>query len=103
MGLSTRTFDEAQARVQGVSAGNYFSATVADQGIGMTDDVRTQVFDPFFTTKSADGCAGLGLTIAYEQVYGWSGRITAESSYAEGSTFEVLIPRHHADEAQEPE
>ena len=103
VGLSTRTFDEAQARVEGVSAGNYFSATVADQGIGMTDDVQTQVFDPFFTTKSADGCAGLGLTIAYEQVHGWSGRITAESSYGEGSTFEVLIPRHHADEAQEPE
>ncbi|MXW62360.1 MAG: hypothetical protein F4003_11360 [Acidimicrobiaceae bacterium] len=99
VGLSAQTFDEAQARVQGVSAGSYFSVTVADQGIGMTDDVLAQVFDPFFTTKSADGCAGLGLTIAYDQVHGWSGRITAESSYGEGSTFQVLIPRHQADEA----
>ena len=100
VGLSAQTFDEAQARVQGVSAGSYFSVTVADQGIGMTDDVLAQVFDPFFTTKSADGCAGLGLTIAYDQVHGWSGRITAESSYGEGSTFQVLIPRHQADEAR---
>ncbi|MCY3849891.1 MAG: ATP-binding protein [Acidimicrobiaceae bacterium] len=99
VGLSAQTLDEAQARVQGVSAGSYFSVTVADQGIGMTDDVLAQVFDPFFTTKSADGCAGLGLTIAYDQVHGWSGRITAESSYGEGSTFQVLIPRHQADEA----
>ena len=99
VGLATRTFDDAQARAQGVSSGSYFSVTVADEGVGMTDDVRTQVFDPFFTTKAADGSAGLGLSIAYEQVHGWSGRITAESSYGEGSTFEVLIPRHDADEA----
>ncbi len=98
VGLSTSTFDDDQARTRGVSAGSYFSVTVADQGIGMTDDVLAQVFDPFFTTKSADGCAGLGLTIAYDQVHGWSGKITAESTYGEGSTFEVLIPRHHVDE-----
>ena len=93
VGLSTRTFDDAAASAQGVSAGSYFSVTVADQGIGMTEDVLAQVFDPFFTTKSADGCAGLGLSIAYDQVHGWSGKITAESTYGEGSRFEVLIPR----------
>lgn len=92
--LSTRTFDDAAAAAQGVSAGSYFSVTVTDQGIGMTEEVLAQVFDPFFTTKSADGCAGLGLSIAYDQVHGWSGRISAESTYGEGSTFEVLIPRH---------
>ncbi len=92
--LSTRIFDDAAAAAQGVSAGSYFSVTVADQGIGMTEEVLAQVFDPFFTTKSADGCAGLGLSIAYDQVHGWSGRISAESTYGEGSTFEVLIPRH---------
>ena len=92
--LSTRTFDDASAAARGVSAGSYFSVTVTDQGIGMTEDVLAQAFDPFFTTKSADGCAGLGLSIAYDQVHGWSGRISAESTYGEGSTFEVLIPRH---------
>ena len=91
--LSTRTFDDAAASAQGVSAGSYFCVTVTDQGIGMTEDVLAQVFDPFFTTKSAEGCAGLGLSIAYDQVHGWSGRITAGSTYGEGSTFEVLIPR----------
>ena len=97
MGLATRTFDAAQARAEGVSDGSYFSVTVADQGVGMTDDVLTQVFDPFFTAKAADGSAGLGLTIAYDQVHGWSGRITAKSTPGEGSTFEVLIPRHNAE------
>ena len=101
VGLSTRTFDDAAARAQGVSAGSYFSVTVVDQGLGMTTDVLTQVFDPFFTTKSADGCAGLGLSIAYDQVHGWSGRITAESTYGEGSTFEVLIPHHDINTAAE--
>ncbi len=101
VGLSTRTVDDAAATAQGVSTGSYFSVTVADQGIGMTEDVLAQVFDPFFTTKSADGCAGLGLSIAYDQVHGWSGRITAESTHGGGSTFEVLIPRHEVDAAVE--
>ncbi|MCQ3806734.1 MAG: ATP-binding protein [Acidimicrobiaceae bacterium] len=93
VGLLTRTFDDTAASAQGVSAGSYFCVTVTDEGIGMTEDVLAQVFDPFFTTKSADRCTGLGLSIAYDQVHGWSGRITAESTYGEGSTFEVLIPR----------
>ena len=96
VGLSTRTFDDAAASAQGVSAGSYCSVTVADQGIGMTEEVLAQVFDPFFTTKSAQGCAGLGLSIAYDRVHGWSGRLSAESAPGEGSTFEVLIPRHDA-------
>lgn len=94
--LSTRSLDEAAAAAQGVSAGSYFSVTVADEGIGMTEDELAQLFDPFFTTKSAQGCAGLGLSIAYDQVHGWSGRISADSVFGEGSTFEVLIPRHDA-------
>lgn len=96
VGLSTRTLDDAAASARGVSAGSYFSVTVADDGTGMTEDVLAQVFDPFFTTKSAQGCAGLGLSIAYDQVHGWSGRISVESTPGEGSTFEVLIPRHDA-------
>ena len=93
VGLSTRTFDDTAASAQGVSAGSYVCVTVTDEGIGVIEDVSVQVFDPFFTTKSADRCTGLGLSIAYDQVHGWSGRITAESTYGEGSTFEVLIPR----------
>ena len=34
--------------------------TVADTGIGMTEEVRQRIFDPFFTTKGEEG-TGLGL------------------------------------------
>lgn len=93
--LDARTVDSAGARAQGLAAGRYFSVTVADQGAGMTDDVRAQAFDPFFTTKSAEGGAGLGLAVSYNQIHGWSGKISVESAPGEGATFEVLIPRHH--------
>ena len=39
--------------------------TVADTGIGMTEDVRKKMFEPFFTTKGATG-TGLGLWVSAE-------------------------------------
>ena len=40
----------------------------ADDGCGMTSDVRRQAFDPFFTTRRHQGCTGLGLHIVYSVV-----------------------------------
>lgn len=74
--------------------GPYAELSVADSGIGMTEDVRRRIFEPFFTTKTATGTTGtgLGLSTAYGIIQAHRGGITAESVRGKGSTFRVLLP-----------
>jgi PAS domain S-box-containing protein len=65
--------------------------TVADSGIGMTDEIRTRIFDPFFTTKGEEG-TGLGLPVSYSIVKRHGGQMTVESRPRAGTTFTVVLP-----------
>ncbi|MDZ7961772.1 MAG: GAF domain-containing protein [Aulosira sp. DedQUE10] len=39
---------------------------IADNGTGMTEEVKKRIFDPFFTTKPVGKGTGLGLAISYQ-------------------------------------
>jgi len=64
---------------------------VQDSGCGMRPEVRDRVFEPFFTTKQGEGM-GLGLAICQTMVLEAGGRIAAESTPGEGSTFRLWLP-----------
>ncbi|MCA9518440.1 MAG: histidine kinase, partial [Myxococcales bacterium] len=66
--------------------------SVADQGVGMTPEVKAQIFDPFFTTKEGDRGTGLGLSVSEGIVTGHGGRIEVESEPGAGSAFHVVMP-----------
>ncbi|MBN2342554.1 MAG: hypothetical protein JXX29_10950 [Deltaproteobacteria bacterium] len=67
----------------------YFS----DNGIGMTDDIRSKVFEPYFTTKSGNLGTGLGLASCYYIIHQEHfGELSVESTAGQGSTFIVSIP-----------
>ncbi|MEC8895988.1 MAG: response regulator [Planctomycetota bacterium] len=70
---------------------------VADTGCGISEENLNRIFDPFFTTKGALGGGeqagtGLGLSVCYNIIQSRGGRITVESSPAEGTTFAVALP-----------
>ena len=72
---------------------------VADNGIGIPEDVRRRIFEPFFTTKPSGAGTGLGLSLSHEIVtQRHGGTLEVESTEGEGTTFIVTIPREFTDE-----
>ncbi|MBC7565567.1 MAG: response regulator [Pedobacter sp.] len=75
----------------------YFTFTVKDTGIGMSEADARVVFNEFEQSKlgrggvaNQDG-AGLGLTIVKALVESQNGRIYLKSKYGKGSTFTVFL------------
>jgi two-component system, cell cycle sensor histidine kinase and response regulator CckA len=66
--------------------------TIADNGPGMTAEVKSHVFEPFYTTKSAGHGTGLGLSVVWNVVKSLDGWIEVASQPGEGAAFHVFFP-----------
>jgi two-component system NtrC family sensor kinase len=65
--------------------------SVADNGVGISEENLEHIFEPFFTTKKGYG-TGLGLSITYGIVEKLGGEIRVKSKIGEGTTFTVVLP-----------
>lgn len=66
---------------------------IADNGPGISEDVRQRLFDPFFTTKPVGSGTGLGLSISYQIVVEkHGGKIECCSTPGRGTEFTIEIP-----------
>jgi len=70
----------------------WIEISIADTGIGITEESKKRIFDPFFTTKKMGEGTGLGLAICEKIVKEHSGKMDIESEVGKGSTFSVTIP-----------
>jgi two-component system, NtrC family, sensor kinase len=81
-----------EVRIRVGMAGARVAVEVADDGRGMSAEVRARIFEPFFTTKAAGEGTGLGLWISRRIVEAHEGDIEVETAPGLGTTFRVLLP-----------
>ena len=80
--VRTELFNEHQVAIR-----------IADNGPGMTQQVKQRLFDPFFTTKPVGSGTGLGLSISYQIVVEkHGGQIHCVSELGQGTEFVIQIP-----------
>jgi two-component system OmpR family sensor kinase len=69
---------------------------VADDGVGMPDDVAARVFEPFYRPAGAhgrsEGTAGLGLSIVAAIAEAHGGTVDLQTSLDQGARFRVRLP-----------
>lgn len=84
--LSTETLPE-----------NYWSISVSDSGIGMTEEDQKHIFEPYYRVgeipnSETDQGTGLGLAVVSQLVNLMDGKILVSSRSGQGSTFTVIFP-----------
>ncbi len=94
----------AVRRSRHVTEGPGLRVTVADNGSGMSEDVRRRIFEPFFTTKEATG-TGLGLWVGAEIMakHGVTLHLrsrVAEAGKASGTVFSLFFPEDFVRKAE---
>ena len=73
--------------------GQKIIASIADTGVGMTEEMAQRIFDKYYqgsTSKSGNGL-GLGLSIVHRIIKLCKGSIKVESKLGEGATFIIEL------------
>lgn len=67
--------------------------TIADNGLGIPEEIKQFIFDPFFTTKPIGKGTGMGMSISYQIVTkNHHGILECISSRNQGAAFVIVIP-----------
>ena len=66
--------------------------SIKDNGIGMTEEVKSRIFEPFYTLKEIGKGTGLGLSVVYGLVKKYKGEIEVLSQKNEGTEIKITLP-----------
>ncbi|MEH1898631.1 MAG: AAA family ATPase [Nostoc sp.] len=71
---------------------NTITIQIADNGFGISEEVKQRLFDPFFTTKPIGTGTGLGLSISHSIIEKHGGQLSIISEPGNGAEFSLSIP-----------
>ena len=91
--ISVKKIKRGKIKINLESEKEYVNITISDNGIGMSDKVKSRIFEPFFTTKKIGKGTGQGLAIVYSIIVNkHNGQIFCESKIGEGTKFIIKLP-----------
>jgi len=92
--VNSQTTDNPQIQIiTEVIDENSIMVTIADNGLGIDEQVSSKLFDPFFTTKPVGQGTGLGLFISYQIIVEkHGGKLSCFSTPGKGAEFVIKIP-----------
>ena len=84
---------EPQIRIVTETSDDKAVIRIADNGIGINQDVQERLFDPFFTTKEVGKGTGMGLAVSYQIIVdNHQGELRYISELGKGTEFIISIP-----------
>ncbi len=75
---------------EGLPSGEYAGLCVADNGIGMTEEISSRIFEPFFTTKFLG--RGMGMAAVYGIIKNHGGYVYVDSEINHGTVVHIFLP-----------
>lgn len=93
-----RTLDEIKANPNKIKIktsldNNSVKITIADNGKGIAEEIKSKIFDHLFTTKQVGQGTGLGLAIARQIIVErHQGTLDVNSQVGQGTVFAIEIP-----------
>ncbi|MEO1427873.1 MAG: ATP-binding protein [Cyanobacteria bacterium J06632_19] len=76
-----------------ISPENTILVRIADNGIGIIENIQPKIFDPFFTSKPVGKGKGLGLSISYQIIVKkHNGTLKYRTKYGKCTEFLIEIP-----------
>ena len=79
-------------RITTWGADDWAHCSVADTGVGMSDEVRAHAIEPFFTTKGPRG-TGLGLSVSHSVMQRHGGELSLRPNDGGGTVVTLRLPR----------
>ncbi|MEM6276701.1 MAG: ATP-binding protein, partial [Pseudomonadota bacterium] len=83
---------DARIVIETQQTGGFVSATISDNGPGISDEQKARVFEPFYTTKDIGDGTGVGLALARQIVTAHGGEIDLGDAPGGGAAFTVRLP-----------
>jgi signal transduction histidine kinase len=90
--------EERVIRIAVLEHRNNIEISVADEGYGISEEAQQRLFEKFYRVDDDPNVrdikgTGLGLSLVKEIVEQHGGKVNAESTPGEGSTFRIFLPK----------